>query len=519
MKRKLGSSLKGEHSDNLTGGTIKPNTATSAVRQNVAFPEHFSTHASQDINLELPPFVTARNSVCSELSPAAWTSAQPCNLASTVSAPKPLSATTDQHESNLRERNLKNDINGLSFRSSILDALNLEEMQVEFARALNPSTLSNSDLTPAEKPLSAPNTPAKTSLKLARPVSLGKTGKLDFSGQSKDTKKCEDSNELVPPNISLTTGRIERKPGSVESWISHSRGYGESASTNREEEISVANPGSSSSKDTFEIGQIFNPTALHLQFQAELNILDSFNESLCQVMEVEKVRAVALARHQALYEIQPVAIPTEDKATDVQTSLFKSNSEVPSINYQRGSKDPSDVSVLGVRTSECTSAVGALSNDTYSSKDGHLSPLSTAASDTLASSTKDKIPNEPILSNADEKNGSQLDTSVEKSISEDILTMSDTVPEEVASKLDEIIPTGHMDLEGDSRIAENSDILSSVIAPKANGMANTLDQSLSLDMSLDSKGDSTIPGTYSLFSTLSFNCETSFVCSHFGANV
>lgn len=515
MKRKLGSSIKGEHSDNLIDGTVKPNNSTSAVRQNFAFPEHFSKHSSKDINLELPPFVTARNSVCSDLSSAAWTSAQP----STLPAPKPLSAITDQHESNLKERTLKNDINGLSFRSSILDALNLEEMQVEFARALNPSTLSSSDLTPAEKPLSAPNTPAKTSLKLARPVSLGKTGKLNFIGESKDTNKSEGSNELVPPNVSLATGRIEKKSGSADSWISHSRGYGESASTNQEDEISVANPESLSSKDTFEIGQIFNPTALHLQFQAELNILDSFNESLCQVMEVEKVRAVALARHQALYEIQPAAILTEDKATDVQTSLLKSNSQVSSINYQRGSKDPCDVSVLDVRTSECASAVGALSNDTYSSKDGHLSPLSTAASDTLASSTKDKISNEPILSNADEKNGSQLDTSVEKSISEDIFTMSDTVPEEVTSKLDENNTTGRVDLEGDSRIAENSDISSCVNVSKANGMANTLDQSLSLDMSVDSKGDSTNPGMYSLFCTSSFFCETSFFCLHFRANV
>lgn len=31
-----------------------------------------------------------------------------------------------------------------------------------------------------------------------------------------------------------------------------------------------------------------HPTALHMQFQAELNLLDSFNESLRQVMDVEK---------------------------------------------------------------------------------------------------------------------------------------------------------------------------------------------------------------------------------------
>jgi hypothetical protein len=31
-----------------------------------------------------------------------------------------------------------------------------------------------------------------------------------------------------------------------------------------------------------------HPTALHMQFQAELHLYDSFNESLRQVMDVEK---------------------------------------------------------------------------------------------------------------------------------------------------------------------------------------------------------------------------------------
>lgn len=31
-----------------------------------------------------------------------------------------------------------------------------------------------------------------------------------------------------------------------------------------------------------------HPTALHMQFQAELHLLDSFNESLRHVMDVEK---------------------------------------------------------------------------------------------------------------------------------------------------------------------------------------------------------------------------------------
>lgn len=498
---------------------IEVERITSAVGEESDIGHCSSKYPALDVPSDLPQFITVRGTTESEHGSAVWSKA-------TGFFPHNLLETNDQDSFKLGRNQFEKKINknALSLKSPMLDALNLEEMQAEFARALNPLSANNSDITPAEKPLSAPNTPAKTSLKLVRPASFGNKGKLNFENKSvlnevsctvyEENKgailngldvssfetsppNCAQSSKLVPPNINLATGRLDRKPGSVDSWVSHSRGSLNVAANQVDETSPSLQQSSSSSKSTFEIGHVFNPTALHLQFQAELNILDSFNESLCQVMEVEKVRAVAMARHQALSEIQSVPVPTEDKSIDVQRSLLKPTDEISTINYQRGSGNPSDITLLDTDTINAAITDMKSMNESEpfvpSMKDGHSSPSSTNASETLGSFIKEKVL-ESGPSASQEKDSSPAVRSghlAEKSISEDIYTMSDSVPEEIFPKEYATLNTSRED----KPCEETDELLSPSKGTKGDEKLDKVDGSLSVDFSLNSiKADSSFTG-------------------------
>ena len=167
------------------------------------------------------------------------------------------------------------------------------------------------------------------------------------SGEDTDAPSISSENRPGDSEIRLVTPNV----GLFSDWSSRRDcGDGENAS----QESATRN-----GKD-FEIGRLYNPEAIHLQFQAELNRLDAFNESLYHVMEVEKVRAVALAREQALLSTKATSqqsSPKSDKAISVQRSLpltdlsaghsvkgevptvnsARESSEVPNVNSARGS--------------------------------------------------------------------------------------------------------------------------------------------------------------------------------------
>lgn len=534
MKRKLSGSVKSDQlSEDRPASSAVHNSVTAAAKPDTSTLKHSPKFPSLNAQSDLPPFVSARGVSGSAPSAAVWSAAYSDNMTLTRPSvnlvPDSEGALNSFHFS--ERKSVASNLNGtsMSLKTSILDALNLEKMQAEFVRALNPTGIHGSDITPAEKPLSAPNTPAKNSLKLVRPTYSGKSSKLIFDDKiqggkqvSSSTLNNEETNgtdELVPPDINLATGRLERKPGSVDSWVSHSRGSNDKiASGNPSEEINSSSAGhlSSSSRDTFEIGHVFNPTALHLQFQAELNILDSFNESLCQVMEVEKVRAVALARHQALLDLQTAEVLKEDKAIDVQTSL-NSDSEILSVNYKRGSGEPSDITLLDVRTPDSTvqsddktSASSVLTADTASKADqkfcdtslfihlktGSVSPTSTVATDSFQISTKenisDSVPTPVALDEEISIAGVQSIKSADKSISEDINTMSDSIPEEATPKLEGT--SGKRTFKEDSAkyesSSENMEAFNISNAPTENGNPKQVDRAMSMDISVSSvKGD------------------------------
>ncbi|KAK3918754.1 Centrosome-associated protein 350 [Frankliniella fusca] len=457
----------------------------------------------------LPPFVTSRRT---SRSTNPWSETHMDELNSSV--PKTdLMVESQSHDRLLHVAADEQPLQQIAAQgSSILDALNLEKMQAEFASALNPSSVKSCDITPAEKPLSAPNTPAKTSLKLKRP-SLGRSGRLNLdqrtlidvervcpdnlvNSKSKLTKTSnyEVNCELIPPNVHLASSRIERKPDSVDSWVSHSRGTGNIGDSHQEESVSSVQT-QLSSRETFDMGHVFNPTALHLQFQAELNILDSFNESLCQVMEIEKVRALALARHQAVSEIQCEGVAKVDRATDIQTSLLKSNSEISTINYKRGSGSLNDVTLLAPDSD------GKTNTSSFPSlKDGHVSPCCTVASDTIGSLIKEKIfDSSPTAGTADDKNsttGVQSMNSIEKSISEDILTMSDSVPEVISPKPEADPSDSNIAKEGkfqDLSRGQLQDLLDNSKSMNPDGSTPRFDHSVNLSVN-SVKADSTFTG-------------------------
>lgn len=512
VKRKLSASVKTDDSENLLSHLDSTHNVNSQELHSIQQPLNYQP---LKVNSNLPPFVTSRRSMGPTIP---WLAA---THQDEVESPLPTTNRVIEDQPVQRQTLDSQSCDRITVqRTSILDALNLEKMQAEFARALNPTGMNSCDITPAEKPLSAPNTPAKTSLKLERPSSLGRTGRLNFeqrqrplidnkvgsfdklaNGESKlkGTANNEVNSELVPPDVHLASSRLERKPGSIDSWVSHSRGSGDFAMSHQEKSVSSVQS-SSSSRDTFDIGHVFNPTALHLQFQAELNILDSFNESLCQVMEVEKVRAVALARHEAVSEIKSAVVAKEDKAIDIQTSLLKSNSEISTINYHRGSSNTNDITLLDVLTPDSD---GKINTSTLPSlKDGLVSPCSTAASDIIGSFSKEKISDSgPSTVTVDDKNSPVCVESVnsgDKSISEDVLTTSDSVPEVMSPKPEAGPSSDSIPKEDKPQDVSSSEIQDVLNSPKSQNQQSTTPQferSFSVDLSVNSiKGDSTFTG-------------------------